>query len=130
MKKTIYLSFETGDVHLVNRFRSKLSEVNVEARFYDLSLKMPCNPQNNEIIKAALKEKISQSDLVICFVSERTADNPYWVRWEVEEALRQGKKIAAVKLQEGPFGVPEFLEKNKIILEEFSPEEMLSRCKE
>lgn len=128
MKKTVYFSFETGDFHLVNRFRLKLGDIKVQAKFYDLSLKIPCNPLNNEYIKSCLKEKISQSDLVICFISERTMDNPFWVQWEVEEALRQGKKIVAMKLKEEPLAVPEFLEKNNIILEEWSLEKLLSWC--
>ena len=129
MKRTVYFSFETGDFHLVNRFRTKLGDIKVEAKFYDLSLKIPCNPQNNEYIRSCLREKICQSDVVICFITERVIDNPHWVQWEVEEALRQGKKVLAMKLSDEYFAVPGFLEKNNIMLREWSLETLLNWCR-
>lgn len=53
---------------------------------------------SDETIKAKLRARMAQSDLLIVLVGEKTKNLYKFVRWEIEIALERGMAIAAVYL--------------------------------
>ncbi len=55
------------------------------------------NAQDKDYIKSLLRPLISQASICICLIGPNTHDSE-WVNWEVEQALKQGKRIIGVYL--------------------------------
>ena len=55
------------------------------------------NAQNEEYIKTLLRPLIKQSGTLICLIGPKTHDSE-WVNWEIEQAIKQGKRIIGVYL--------------------------------
>jgi hypothetical protein len=51
---------------------------------------------------------------IIVLVGARTADSKA-VRWEIEEAIRQQKPVAAVRIHNGPYEVPDGVPERRVL---------------
>lgn len=56
------------------------------------------NAKNKEYIQSLLRPLIKQSGTFICLIGPNTHDSE-WVNWEVEQALKAGKRIIGVYLR-------------------------------
>ena len=67
-----------------------------EIKFYDTSIGTSINSVNANYIKSVIKDRIKESDIVLCLVGKNTGSSD-WVNWEIETAYSMNKKIVAVK---------------------------------
>lgn len=64
-----------------------------------------------EVLQRLLRMKISWSGTVVVLIGKNTHERP-WVKWEIEQANKQGKRIIGVYERGGTdYTVPEALEK-------------------
>lgn len=55
------------------------------------------NAKDKEYIKSLLRPLINQTSICICLIGPNTRDSE-WVNWEVDQAMKQGKRIIGVYL--------------------------------
>ena len=53
------------------------------------------NAKSEDYIKSMLRPLINQASVLICLIGPNTHDSK-WVNWEIEQALKQGKRIIGV----------------------------------
>ncbi len=68
-----------------------------EIKFHDISIGTSINSVNANYIKSVIKDRIKESDIVLCLVGKNTGSSD-WVNWEIETAYSMNKKIVAVKI--------------------------------
>ncbi|WP_326514892.1 TIR domain-containing protein [Staphylococcus hominis] len=68
-----------------------------DIKFEDTSIGISINSTNAAYIKRRIKEKIKESDRVICIIGRNTYDSE-WVNWEIETAKELNKPIVAIKI--------------------------------
>jgi hypothetical protein len=108
MSKKVFLSFSLKDQPLVNLLRKQLSIEGPTLQFDDLT-----SIESGEEWKKVVEDKIKSSSSVICILGYNTWESDP-VKWEVEEALKQGKKVIAIKLKPTVFLFPNVITDNKI----------------
>ncbi|MEW5912342.1 MAG: TIR domain-containing protein [Thermodesulfobacteriota bacterium] len=96
--KRVFLSFIAEDKERVAGLRLLAANPNYELDFYDESVKTAFNSSDANYIKGRIREKIERSSVTVCLISENTYKSE-WVRWEVEESFRQGKRVIAMALK-------------------------------
>lgn len=69
-----------------------------EIKFHDTSIGTSINSINATYIKSVIRERIINSDVVLCLVGKNTSGSD-WVNWEIETAYQLNKKIVAVKIE-------------------------------
>jgi hypothetical protein len=94
-KRNVFISFAIEDLGEVNLFRAQAQKEDSTLEFNDWSLKEPFDSVNAEYIKRGIRERIKQSSITICYVTENTA-NSRWVDWEIRESYKLGKKVVAI----------------------------------
>lgn len=80
---------EEWDVAKEFEFTSKLSANNGE---------LPPDMMNSEAYREKIRNKIAQASYVICLIGKNTRHSE-WVKWEIDEAIKQKKKIIAAKTE-------------------------------
>ncbi|MES9851975.1 MAG: TIR domain-containing protein [Candidatus Thiodiazotropha sp. L084R] len=65
---------------------------------YSVEKSNPISSKDKNYVREKLKERISKCSVLICLIGYGT-HNRTWVRWEMEEALKQGKGICGVRLR-------------------------------
>lgn len=68
-----------------------------DIKFEDTSIGISINSTNANYIKQRIKEKIKNSNKVICIIGENTYDSE-WVNWELRTAYDLNKSIVAIKV--------------------------------
>lgn len=68
-----------------------------EVKFHDTSIGTSINSTNATYIKSVIRERIKESNVVLCLVGRNTGSSD-WVNWEIETAYQLNKKIVAVKI--------------------------------
>ncbi|WP_239738590.1 TIR domain-containing protein [Mammaliicoccus sp. C-M14] len=68
-----------------------------DVKFEDTSIGISINSTNANYIKQRIKEKIKESNKVICIIGENTHSSD-WVNWEIETAKELNKPIVAIKI--------------------------------
>lgn len=115
MAKNVFLSFAMEDKTLVDLFRGQAKNQRNDLEFNDHSVKEPFE----SAWKTNVKEKISRCSTVICLIGLRTWESEA-VKWEIEEAIRQGKKVFGVKLSSTVFLYPRAISSNNIKVVEWN----------
>lgn len=95
VKRNIFISFASEDLNDVNLLRGQAKNDRNDLEFNDWSLKSPYDSENAEYIKRGIRERIRQSSITICYVSEHTAASK-WVDWEIRESVKLGKEVFCV----------------------------------
>jgi hypothetical protein len=78
--------------------RAHAKNENSDIEFNDHSVREPYNSDRAAYIKEKIGERIARSSVCVVYVSESTRQSD-WVKWEVQESLRQGKKVVGVHPQ-------------------------------
>lgn len=113
-KRNVFISFAYEDVGTVNLLRGQAKNENSPIEFNDWSVSEPINSDRAPYIKQKIAERISQSSLTVVFLSDATSKSE-WVKWEIEESLRRGKKVLGVYPQDSaPKNYPDVITINKI----------------
>ncbi len=90
-----FLSFASEDLDKVSALRAQAKNDGLDFEFDDWSLREPFDSTRAEYIRSGIRDRIRHSSVVVVVLSNATAQSK-WVNWEVEEALRQGKRILSV----------------------------------
>lgn len=115
-RKNVFISFATEDLDEVNLLRAHALNENSDIEFNDHSVREPYNSDRASYIKEKIGERIARSSVCVVYVSESTRQSE-WVKWEVEESLRQGKKVVGVHPKgQAPQIAPEWVAKHSIRL--------------
>lgn len=124
-KRNVFISFDSGDIDAVNLLRGQAKKDGSDLEFNDWSLKEPFDSKKAEYIKRGIRERIRQSSVTICYVSNKTAKSK-WVDWEVKESLRLGKKVIAVyQGDSAPSSIPTAIKDNGISLVKWNHKEIM-----
>lgn len=113
-KRNVFISFAYEDVGTVNLLRGQAKNENSPIEFNDWSVSEPINSERAPYIKQKIAERIAQSSLTVVFLSDATSTSD-WVKWEIEESLRRGKKVLGVHPKDSkPKNNPDAITDNKI----------------
>lgn len=82
-----------------------------DVKFEDTSIGISINSTNANYIKQRIKQKIKDSNKVICIIGENTYDSE-WVNWELATAYDLNKSIVAIKIDRNYRSPIEIYEKN------------------
>ena len=98
----------------MNLLRGQAKNENVPLEFNDWSVSEPINSERATYIKQKISDRISQCSVTVVFLSDSTPSSP-WVDWEIEESIRQGKKVIGVFPQDSdPRARPKAIDKYRI----------------
>lgn len=100
-KRNVFISFAYEDIGTVNLLRGQARNANVPLVFNDWSVSEPIDSERAVYIKQKISERISQCSVTVVFLSELTAKSS-WVRWEIEQSIKQGKHVIGVYPQGSP----------------------------
>jgi hypothetical protein len=100
-RRNVFISFASEDLALVNFLRGQAKNENSNLDFIDRSLREPYNSENVEYIKRGIRERIRQTTVTVCLVTENTVTSE-WVDWEIRESIKLGKGVVAVYQGEKP----------------------------
>ncbi|MDP3340777.1 TIR domain-containing protein [Frigidibacter sp.] len=119
-KRNVFISFATEDMTEVNLLRAHAKNENSDIEFNDHSVRDPYNSDRAAYIKEKISERIARSSVCVVYVSDSTRQSK-WVKWEVEESLRQGKKVVGVHPRgKAPMSAPDWVKKHGIKLVNWS----------
>jgi len=97
MARNVFLSFEAGDVTLVNLFRGQAKNKNNDLEFSDYSVKDAFDSQNADYIRQQITKLIKMASVTICLIGNDTHKSR-WVNWEIGKSAELGKKLLGVRL--------------------------------
>jgi hypothetical protein len=83
------------DLAEVNLLRGQAKSENASLEFNDWSLRKPFDSEDAEYIRRGIRERIRQSSVTVCYVTENTARSK-WVDWEIRESIKLGKGVIAM----------------------------------
>ncbi|MBI2857231.1 MAG: TIR domain-containing protein [Chloroflexi bacterium] len=102
IKRRIFISFDHDDTDQVNGFLG-LRNIVDGVEFYNHKLDHRVNSRDVEYVRRVIREEyISPASVTVVLIGNQTAQSP-WVKWEIQESLRQGKGILGIRLP-GAFG--------------------------
>lgn len=100
-KKRVFISFRAEDKNRVNGLRLLAANDRFDIEFYDESVRIAINSQNEPYIKTKILEKIKRTTVTICMVSELTHTSE-WVDWELEKSYAKGNTVIYMGFKDGP----------------------------
>ncbi len=100
-RRNVFISFAAEDLALVNFLRGQAKNENSNLDFIDRSLREPYDSENVEYIRRGIRERIRQTSVTVCFITENTAQSK-WVDWEIRESINLGKGVVAMYQGESP----------------------------
>jgi hypothetical protein len=92
----VFVSHYHEDEESIKRMKDLLGD-DYSIRNYSVTSDKYNNATNKEYIQSLLRPLINQASTFICLIGPNTHDSE-WVNWEVEQALKQGKRIIGVYL--------------------------------
>jgi hypothetical protein len=111
--KHVFISFANEDLGEVNLFRGQAKNEKSEFTFDDYSVKVPYDSENAEYIRNQIREKITRVSVTCVYLTNDAAQSR-WVNWEIEESIKQGKRVIGVyKGASPPASVPLAFSANK-----------------
>ena len=124
MNKKIFLSYALSDKELVELFKEQLNKLENEFEFLEHAV---IENTENEW-KQSVLNKIKSSDIILCLFGFSTWESEA-VKWEVEIAIKNKKKVLLVKLKSTVFMIPNYIEENNIEIFEENVNEIASQIK-
>ncbi len=105
-KRRIFISFDHDDTEEVNGFLG-LRNVLDNVEFYNHKLDRRIQSNDSAYVTRVIRDEyIRPASVTVVLIGNKTASSP-WVRWEIEESLRQGKGILGIRLKNSQGAVPE-----------------------
>jgi hypothetical protein len=100
-RRHVFISHHHADDAAVSDLTSLVSKKGYDIRNSSIRAK-PANEErlkkglvSDEVIRRLLRMKISWAGTVVVLIGKQTHSRP-WVKWEIEEANKQGKRIVGV----------------------------------
>jgi hypothetical protein len=129
-KSNVFISFVKEDENEVNLLRGQAKNENSDLEFNDWSLSEPFDSQNAEYIKRGIRDRIKQSSVTICYVTNNTAKSK-WVDWEIRESIALGKGVIAMyKGDAPPINLPSAVKELKIKLVQWNHQALSQAIKD
>lgn len=94
-RRNVFISFAQEDLAEVNLLRGQAKNEDSNLEFNDWSLRKPFDSEDAEYIKRGIRERIRQSSVTVCYVTENTAKSK-WMDWEIRESIKLGKAVIAM----------------------------------
>jgi len=109
IKRRIFISFDHDDTDKVNGFLG-LRNIIDGFEFYNHKLDHRIKSTDvNYVCRVIREEYIQPSSVTVVLIGNNTAQSS-WVKWEIEESLKQGKGILGIRLPDTygqiPTGIP------------------------
>lgn len=115
-KRSLFISFAGEDLNEINLLRGQAKNEDSDLEFVDRSLQKPFDSKDAEYIKRGIRERIEQSSVTVCYVTDNTSQSK-WVDWEIRESIALGKGIIAMyKGDSPPRNLPRAIKEFKIKL--------------
>lgn len=92
----VFVSHYHNDEVNIGKMKDLLGD-DYSIRNYSVTSDKYNNAKDKEYIKTLLRPLIKQAGTFICLIGPNTHDSE-WVNWEIEQALKQGKRIIGVYL--------------------------------
>jgi hypothetical protein len=124
MSKKIFLSYALSDRELVHLFKEQMVKQENEFEFLEHAV----IEDTEQEWKQTVLEKINTSDVLICLFGFSTWESEA-VKWEVETAIKNKKKVFLVKLKTTVFMIPNYIEDNNIRIFEEDAQEIANQIK-
>lgn len=108
-KRRIFISFDHDDTAQVNGFLG-LREILDGFDFYNHKLDRRIQSHDGDYVARVIREEyIAPASVCVVLIGNNTASSA-WVKWEVQECLRQGMGLLGIRLKDTlgrvPDGVP------------------------
>ena len=98
-KKNIFISHVHEDDELLPKLKELLKRQDVTVRDGSVNSSNPNEAANEEYIKRRILEpRINRASVLVVLITHDTADS-WWVNWEIEYAVKQGKPVVGVCAQ-------------------------------
>jgi len=94
-RRNVFISFAYEDIGEVNLLRGQAKNEKSNIDFNDWSVSDAFDSERAPYIKQKIGERIAQSSLTVVYLSENT-NKSSWVKWEIEESIRMGKRVVGV----------------------------------
>lgn len=109
-KRRIFISFDHADSDQVNGFLG-LRNILDGFEFYNHKLDHRIKSTDGNYVGRVIRDEyIGPASVVVVLIGNGTA-NSNWVKWEIQESLRQGKGILGIRLPNSwgaiPAGIPQ-----------------------
>ena len=92
----VFVSHYHEDEESIGKMKDLLGN-DYSIRNYSVTSEKYNNARDKDYIKSLLRPLINQAGIFICLIGQNTHDSE-WVNWEIEQALKQGKRIIGVYL--------------------------------
>lgn len=97
IKRRIFISFDHDDTDKVNGFLG-LRNIMEGFEFYNHKLDHRIKSNDPEYMARVIREEyIKPASVAVVLIGNRTAYSD-WVKWEIDECIRQGKGIVGIRL--------------------------------
>lgn len=96
--RNVFLSFHREDLKQVNGFRLMMANERVALNISDETNRYPVGSEKSSYIKKVLRDRISETDVVVCMIGNGTAWRE-WVDWELNMAVQFHRGICGVRLK-------------------------------
>ncbi len=97
--KNIFFSHVHEDDELLPKLKSLISGNGMEVRDGSINSDKPNDAKNEDYLKREiLKPRIQWASTLVVLISNETA-NSWWVNWEIEHAVKEGKNVIGVFAQ-------------------------------
>jgi len=93
--RNVFISFAAEDLALVNLLRGQIASPSTDLEANDWSVQSPYDSKEADYIRRRIRERLRHASVVLCVVSEHTADSR-WVNWEISEAVALNKRVACI----------------------------------
>jgi len=94
--KNVFISHIHEDDEGLGKLKNLLAKNGMQIRDGSINSSNPNNANNHDYIKREiLAPKINWSSVMLVYISPKTKDSS-WVNWEIEYAVKQGKRIVGV----------------------------------
>lgn len=112
-KRRIFISFDHDDTTKVNGFLG-LRNIMDDFEFYNHKLDHRIKSNDpNYVCRVIREEYLQPASVTVVLIGNNTAHSE-WVRWEIEESLKQGKGILGIHLPDTNGQVPQGIPSNSV----------------
>jgi hypothetical protein len=94
-KKNVFISFAVEDLDHINLLRGQPNNPNNDIEFNDYSVREPYDSDRADYIKQKISERILRTSVCVVYLTENSVRSE-WVKWEVEQSLKMGKRVVAM----------------------------------
>jgi hypothetical protein len=111
--RRIFISFDHDDTDQVNGFLG-LRNIMDECEFYNHKLDRRINSTDVDYVTRVIREDyIKPASVCVVLIGNNTASSP-WVKWEIQECLKQGMGILGIRLKDTWGAIPEGVPENHV----------------